>query len=385
MTTDIATIEHELQDLWRKNTAEAAASGHSTTRALTLNLLAYANSPKQADMLGTVIQQLTASHPNRAVVLIDQPEPGEPHLEAWIQANCLLPTPGAPQVCGEQITISSRGSQAGQVASLMLPLLMPDLPVVLWMAEPQPFNHPLLAKLGSVIDRLVVDSADFTSPLSDLLAMAAFEMRSTLGPGAGAESPALSDLNWARLTPWRELTAQFFDTRPFLPHLRRLDDVRIDYVATDSGALLRALLLAGWLASSLEWELLADGTSHDDGLFQIHLRRPSVGMTSGGTRIVAISLRPVEPRDNTLVGLAALHLRAIDNVLADFSVERTTRPTCARTVAQVAGQPTVSRMAQIEHADVGELLAAELRLRSRDRTFSAALQTAATFARFVRP
>ncbi len=381
MTTDIASIERDLQELWKSNTAEAAAAGYSSTRALTLNLLARAAGADEAEQMGAVIQALTASHPSRAVVLIDQPAQGGPQLEAWVQTNCLLPAPGAPQVCGEQITISSRGGRAGQAASLMLPLLVPDLPVVLWMAGGQPFGHPLLARLRGVIDRLIVDSASFADPLGDLVAMAAFEASDIPGPGAGPEPPALSDLNWARLTPWRELTAQFFDTRPFLPHLRRLDHVEIDYVVASEGGLLRALMLAGWLASSLGWDMAAGGASCEADTISLRLTRPSVGAANGATRAVTISLRPARSADNALVGLAALHLRALDNVLADFSVEHTDSPTCARTLAQVAGQPTVSRLVRVDRADTAELLASELRLLSRDRTFSAALQAAAAFAR----
>ncbi|MBX0328986.1 glucose-6-phosphate dehydrogenase assembly protein OpcA [Oscillochloris sp. ZM17-4] len=383
MTTDIVTIERDLQELWKNNTAEAAAAGHSTTRALTLNLLARASSADEADAMGAVIQELTASHPCRAVVLIDQPATGEPQLEAWVQANCLLPAPGAPQVCGEQITISSRGGRAGQVASLMLPLLVPDLPVVLWMAGDQPFGHRLLGKLRGVLDRLIVDSAGFADPIRDLVTMAAFDAGDTPGPGAGPDSPALSDLNWARLTPWRELTAQFFDTRPFLPHLHRLDHVEIDYVAAGDGGLLRALMLAGWLASSLGWDLVDGGVSRAGEEISLRMVRPGVGAASGDTRPVTISLRPAPFDNNALVGLSALHMRAVDHVLADFSVEHTDSPTCARTVAQADGHPTVSRLARVERAGAADLLAAELRLLSRDRTFSAALQAAAGFARGI--
>jgi glucose-6-phosphate dehydrogenase assembly protein OpcA len=383
MTTDIATIERDLQDLWKNNAAESAAAGHSTTRALTLNLLARASDSAQADEMSAVIQQLTASHPNRAVVLIDRLESGAPQLEAWVQANCMLNVPGASQICGEQITIDSRGGMPGQVASLMRPLLVPDLPVVLWMAGPQPFESPLLARLRGVLDRLIVDSAGFADPLADLVAMAAYEASDVIGPGAGPDSPALSDLNWARLTPWRELTAQFFDTRPFLPHLHRLDHVEIDYVAASPGGLLRALMLAGWLASSLGWDAVDGGASRDGDLIRLRVTRPAVGVARGDTRTVMIELRPTPSDDNDLVGLSALHLRAVDNVLADFSVEHTDNPTCARTVAQAVGHPTVSRLARVEHAESADLLAAELRLLSRDRTFSAALQMAAGFARAI--
>jgi glucose-6-phosphate dehydrogenase assembly protein OpcA len=380
MPVDIATIERDLHELWKDSAAGSTPSGHTTTRALTMNLLARAGSPAEADQIGAVVQQLTASHPNRAIIIIDQPD-AAPQLDAWVQANCLVGAPGVPQICGEQITIDSRGGQAGQVASLVLPLLVPDLPVVLWMPGAHPFADPLLPRLRGVLDRLIVDSAAFDSPLADLAAMAQFEAAEHSGPGNGADPPALSDLNWSRLTPWRELTAQFFDTRPFLPHLHRLDQIEIDYVAAGDGGLLRALLLAGWLATRLGWQLQEGGASRDGEQIQLRLRRRGVGAATKDSRLVTFDLRPAPEEDNALVGLAALHMRAVDNILAEFSVEHTDDPTCAQTTAQVVGHPLVRRLAHIERPDPADLLAAELRLLSRDRTFSAALQTAAGFVR----
>jgi hypothetical protein len=52
----------------------------------------------------------------------------------------------------------------------------------------------------------------------------------------------------------------------------------------------------------------------------------------------------------------------------------------ALTTAQVAGMAPVRRLARCERLSDGELLAAELRLLSRDRTFGAALQAAGAFA-----
>lgn len=372
-SVDIAGIERELRDLWQDNAA-GAAGGQAVTRALTLNLVARARDQTTADAISEVARQLTASHPHRAILAVVGPEAAEPHLAAYVQANCLLAAPGVPQVCGEQVTIEARGAAAAQVASLVLPLLVPDLPVILWLPGPAPLADGLLARLRGVIDRLIVDSRAFDAPARGLVELAAFA-------GAGPRPPALSDLSWAALTPWRELTAQFFDTRPLLPHLRRLDHVEIAYVpAGDAPNPAQALLLAGWLASSLGWAPLEEAVSIEGAALRLHLRRPAVGVGPGAIRLVTVDIRPAAPGPGAGPGIAALRLRAVDGVAADFRVERTDEPGHALTTALVAGHRPVSRTARCEEPSLADLLAAELRMLSHDRTFSAALRAAAIFA-----
>ncbi len=377
-TVDIAGIERELGQLWKENAAEAG--GQAVTRALTLNLVARANDSATAEAISEVVQGLTASHPNRTLLAILRPDEPEPRLDAFVQANCLLGTRGAPQVCGEQITIDARGPAIAQVASLVLPLLVPDLPVVLWLPGPRPFADPLLARLRGVIDRLIVDSRSFADPARELATMASFDAPNQAEAGGRPSGPALSDLGWAEPTPWRELAAQFFDARVLLPHLRRLDRVEIDYVPAEGRAnYAQGLLLAGWLAASLGWTPLEDAVSHEGDTLRLYLRRPAVNVGPSAIRLVTVEIRALPP-DGRPPGLAALRLRALDGVTADFNVELGADEGMALTTAQVAGMAPVRRLARCEHLSDGELLAAELRLLSRDRTFGAALRSAGVLA-----
>lgn len=375
-TIDIGAIEQELAALWKDSASKA--EGQAVTRALTLNLVVRALDTASADQVSAAMAPLTASHPSRALVLLYRPDAPAPQLDAYVQANCLLTTPGVPQLCGEQVTIDARGLAVGPVASLVLPLLVPDLPVALWMPGPAPFDDTLLARLHGLADRLIVDSRDFANPLRDLAAEARFDR----SPVNGLHCPALSDLGWAALTPWRELVAQFFDTRPLLPHLRRLDRVTISAVPTPGAPnLTPGLLLAGWLAASLGWQLEQSTSSAKGDQLRLQLRRPAVAAAQGDTRPVEIEISPAEPSAGAEPGIAAVRLQALDGVIADFSVERVANdPARARTSAQVAGHPPVKRLAQIERYDLAGLVAAELRLLSRDRTFAAALQAAGAFA-----
>ncbi|MGQ9926130.1 MAG: glucose-6-phosphate dehydrogenase assembly protein OpcA [Chloroflexaceae bacterium] len=376
---DSATIEGELQRLWQE-TAATASGGEAVTRALTLNLIARASDLATAERIGAVARELVASHPNRTLLAICRPKETPPRIEAWVQANCLLSAPGVPQVCGEQISIDARGPVSAQIASLILALLAPDLPVVLWLPGPAPFDDPLLPRLLGVIDRLIIDSRDLAEPASDLQSMAAFDRHPGTPPG-GARRIVLSDLGWAALTPWRELTAQFFDTRPLLPHLRRLDQVDIGYVP--DGERLNptpGLLIAGWLAACLDWTPLEEAISLEGATLRLHLRRPAVGIGPRAIRLVTIIIAPVSAAAGAAPGLARLRLRALDGVSADFRVQRADEQGHILTSAEVAGHPPVRRLTRCVTPSLAELMAAELRLLSRDAMFSAALQRAALFA-----
>jgi glucose-6-phosphate dehydrogenase assembly protein OpcA len=374
---DSATIEGELQRLWHE-TAETATGGEAVTRALTLNLIARATDLAMAERISAVARELVASHPNRTLLAICRPEEAPPRIEAWVQANCLLSAPGVPQVCGEQISIDARGPVTAQIASLILALLAPDLPVVLWLPGPAPFDDPLLSRLLGVIDRLIIDSRDLADPAGDLRRMAAFDRDAGTPPG-GARRVTLSDLGWAALTPWRELTAQFFDTRPLLPHLRRLDQVEIGYVpAGERLNPMPGLLIAGWLAACLDWTPLEEAVSVEGATLRLHLRRPAVGVGPRAIRLVTIIIAPVGAV-GAAPGLATLRLRALDGVSADFHVQRADEQGHILTSAEVAGHPPVRRLTRCVAPSLAELLATELRLLSRDAMFSAALQTAARF------
>jgi len=376
---DSATIEGELQRLWQE-TAETATGGEAVTRALTLNLIARATDLAMAERIGAVARELVTSHPNRTLLAICRPEETPPRIEAWVQANCLLSAPGVPQVCGEQISIDARGPVSAQIASLILALLAPDLPVVLWLPGPAPFDDPLLPRLRGVIDRLIIDSRDLAEPAGDLRRMAAFDRDPGTPPG-GARRIALSDLGWAALTPWRELTAQFFDTRPLLPHLRRLDQVDIGYVP-DGERLnpMPGLLIAGWLAACLDWTPLEEAVSVEGATLRLHLRRPAVGVGPRAIRLVTIIIAPVSAAAGAAPGLVTLRLRALDGVSADFHVQRADEQGHILTSAEVAGHPPVRRLTRCVTPSLAEVMAAELRLLSRDAMFSAALQRAARFA-----
>src|SRR4029079_15347299 len=119
---------------------------------------------RAVDEVTTTVGELTSCHPNRAIVVGATPGAADELLAAWVQAHCQMPGPGRPQVCCEQITIEARGPAVARVPGTVLPLLVPDLPVMFWWPRGAPFDDPLFARLCDLADRVIVDSATSDAP-----------------------------------------------------------------------------------------------------------------------------------------------------------------------------------------------------------------------------
>jgi len=238
-TVDVAAIEHELARLWETAKPEA---GSGVVRAALCNLIVLSGRDDAAE---SDVAEIAAAVPHRALVVAGAA--GADGVAAWISAHCRRTGSGS-QVCCEQVTVRAAGAASARVASTLLALLMPDLPVVCWLCDASELEAPLLERLGRHLNRLIVDgrgTADFT----------ALEAWQRSHPHA-----AVADLEWERLAVWRELVAGSFDGAPFEALLADIATVRIVHGPTSSGA---AALFIGWLASRLGWQGTSATTGRD--------------------------------------------------------------------------------------------------------------------------
>jgi glucose-6-phosphate dehydrogenase assembly protein OpcA len=81
---------------------------------------------------------------------------------------------------------------------VVLPLLLPDAPVVVWWPVNAPLD-PAKDPLGALAQRRVTDSYAAEQPVRELAARAA------------AYTPGDTDLSWTRITPWRSMLAAALD------------------------------------------------------------------------------------------------------------------------------------------------------------------------------
>jgi len=173
-----------------------------------------------------VLAGLAERHPSRTILLV--PEPGR---RSGVEADAAIrdfEIPGGREVLSEVIELRLRGEVARHPASVVLPLLISDLPAFCrWRGQPD-WGSPALAELVDVCDRLVVDSSEWRSVPS------AYQLLATLFPRV-----AVSDIAWRRTLHWRAALADRW------PGIRAVERVTVEGPAAD------AQLLAGWLRSRL--------------------------------------------------------------------------------------------------------------------------------------
>ena len=187
-----------------------------------LTLVVVADEEDQADALAAASGAASA-HPMRIVLVIPRPGRGQSQLDAEIS----IAGDAGP---GEVIVLRLRGGLAAHTQSVVLPLLVPDAPVVTWWASDPP-QHPGNDPLGLIARRRITDSGSGNRGADELRKRAA------------AYSPGDTDLAWTRLTPWRALLASALD-RPFDPV------VSADVASSRTNA--SAPLLVAWLARLLQ-------------------------------------------------------------------------------------------------------------------------------------
>ncbi len=103
---------------------------------------------------------------------------------------------------GETALIRLKGEVVKHPESVVLPLLLPDSPVVAWWPADHP-DDPAADPLGRLALRRITDSA-FVSR----------GKLKALREQCAAYSPGNTDLAWTRITPWRALLAAALDQQP---------------------------------------------------------------------------------------------------------------------------------------------------------------------------
>jgi glucose-6-phosphate dehydrogenase assembly protein OpcA len=167
-------------------------------------------------------------------------------------------------VIHEAVEIDCGPEHLEALQTIVDPVLVGEIPTVVW--SPHGHEDAVKALLG-LMDVVLVDSDDLPEPAD------AFERVESL-----REHAYVVDLAWLRTTPWRERLAASFDLPSRLAVLHHISalEVRHQERSTASG-----LLLAGWMASRLQWDrarlsgglgLFTGALTREDGEVIVELR-----------------------------------------------------------------------------------------------------------------
>lgn len=329
---------------------------HPPVRASLLNRIVRIPQGADTSRAMEALEELADIRPSRTLLVTTAPE-AAPGLDATVAVRCRLRSAAEPQVCFEEVQLTVRGDLANHLSSVLEPLLIPEMPVVLWWLGTPPSPEEELLEL---CDRVVLDS-DPTGPegLPDLERLA-----DALAPGR-----IVTDLAWAELASWRELLAQLFDpveSRQFQYGVERL---RVEHVA--GAATTRPLLLLSWLAASLGWTAKEPAIRLPAEEWALRFQ---AGHGPVEARIVAV------PADGTLGpgDLARVVLEArVGGDQAEFSIVRHREGWCAAVRVALCGRTAQERVVPLARPSWASLLSGELDRRSGDPAYRASLSRAA--------
>jgi len=368
---DVAALEAALSDLWR-SAAEGAGTQGAVTRACALTLLVYVESEEAAQEVNRIVAEVTRQNPCRVIVMQVEPQASPPgptrRLTGWVSAHAHLPVAGEKQVCSEQITLRAQGDAGHELTSVVLPLTVSGLPIYLWWRAEHFSPPPYLEQVFRETEHMIIDSARFL-PRGNALHEAAAWM------GKYSGRVRLTDLNWARITPWRDLIAQCFDAPERRAYLEHLSEVRIEY-EQESARLLtqraQGLLLASWLATRLGWEFVK---SEEQGEGQ-----PRRLLFQAGNRLIRVE-RLLQRVQGAGAGVCfSIELKADGANPARFSFSRGLDGRVVQTRAEIPGMPPLGRSVRLEVLDEAEILNDELKLAGRDHVYEATLRMVARMA-----
>jgi glucose-6-phosphate dehydrogenase assembly protein OpcA len=269
-------------------------SPHVPTRNSVLDVIVVASDPAEAERATQVIEELAAHHPCRSVVVLDEPGGGESRIDATVTAVTHPLVTGAARQY-EQVFLRARGPAADHIPSLVDALLLPDVVTFVWWTGSPPVGQERFSATLAAADVLLLDSARFLRPYESFAAFAKH--------APAAASTAFGDFHWARLQPWREALAQFFNPPDRRAFLRGIGAVGIDYVAEGRGNRSAAAMLTGWLDGALGWKLQR-AAAGKGGTVACHF-------LSAGGHPVEVDMRPVELEGLTAGEIAAVRVEAV--------------------------------------------------------------------------
>jgi glucose-6-phosphate dehydrogenase assembly protein OpcA len=216
--------------------AERHAENGGYVPARALNMIAFVDREWSGEIANR-LRGVGRYHASRLVVLSYEPrrERLDAHASVASEGD---PRPGELSLLRETVVVEIGDRHLDDLFTIADPLVVTDLPTLLWSPHG---HHEIVDELLGLAQAVLIDSVD--EP----------DCREAIDRARQiAKQAYVVDLAWLRSTPWRERIATAFDPPELRGELRKLAAVTIRHHPDST---IAALLLAGWLASRLDWEV----------------------------------------------------------------------------------------------------------------------------------
>jgi glucose-6-phosphate dehydrogenase assembly protein OpcA len=292
---------------------ELTASNASQVAAALLQERRKAGSPAMGMVLTLVVavseeglydafkaaKAVAREHPARILCVVRRSGRGASNLDAEVRV-------GEGNGGGESVILRMSGELVGHADSVVLPLLLPDSPVVVWWPDKPPDDVANDA-LGRLATRRITDAAAIERGRQAAI------MRQ-----AQLYQPGNTDLSWTRLTPWRALLAAALDQYP-----AKITGGSVSAERSNPSA----DLLAAWLCHRLDVDIERK-SSKGPGVTSVRLATAGgdIEISRPDGRLATFSIpsappRPVALKRREIPELLAEELRRLDpdDVYADVT------------------------------------------------------------------
>jgi glucose-6-phosphate dehydrogenase assembly protein OpcA len=340
-------IDAALRELLRERHAE----NETLVPARVLNLVVIADREWRGEVVNR-LERVGRYHPSRTILCTV--EDNRRTIDGYATVSGDVSSGGGVGVLRESVEISLGAMHTGRIDTIIDPILIPELPTVVWSPHSQDDAVEALLALADVILIDTDDPVYFDGP-GAALARAADLLESDVD---------VVDLAWLRTIAWRErLAGSFAD--PSRAGL--LDGLRRIYIRHHDASIVSALLLTGWLASRLGWvpsslEPAAGGA------------RQAAASRAGGGPSIGIEFNPVAQSVRGLSGVTVTGSSGFS-----LSFERAPGGLIAR--EQKAGsKPREWQLFGASRGEAGILGEGVRQALIRDHIYGPALQAARSFS-----
>jgi glucose-6-phosphate dehydrogenase assembly protein OpcA len=259
--------------------------GGAVTLGRVLTLVIVTDDGSKTEEAIEAANDASREHPCRVIVVARGAKKAAARCDAQIRV-------GGDAGASEVVVLRLYGPLADEGASCVIPLLLPDTPVVAWWPSEAP-AVPARDSIGELANRRITDAAAERNPQKSL------EQRRT-GYVEGD-----TDLAWTRLTNWRAMLAAALDLPPYEKVTAASVTGEADSPSTD--------LLAAWLATCLKIPVHRYRATSGEGIVKVVLERRSgnVELVRPDAKVGTLT-QPGQP-DRRM----ALHRRSVRDCLAE--------------------------------------------------------------------
>jgi len=221
--------------------------GGAVTLGRVLTLVIVTDDGSKTEEAIEAANDASREHPCRVIVVARGAKKAAARLDAQIRV-------GGDAGASEVVVLRLYGPLADEGASCVIPLLLPDTPVVAWWPFEAP-ARPATDPIGELANRRITDAANERNPIRAL-----DHRTATYADGD-------TDLAWTRLTNWRAMLAAALDLPPHEKITAAAVTGEADSPSTD--------LLAAWLAVRLKIPVSRLKATSGEGIVRVVLERRS--------------------------------------------------------------------------------------------------------------